>query len=248
MGTRFQAVCIFGLLTALLWAVPASAEDLLAKQAERQLEFAWTELEAGNFERSAESAARAIAASPLLYEARLVLALSYAGMKDYPRSQFALEEYIRALAGLKPRAEATDLARELKKKRRWDGPIPGEEEAPAQASAEPTSPPPLLLAGIVSLGAAGGLAGGAAGAAAQGDAHRVDYYDGGTARSEFPALVEQWEQARTATTVLGIAAGAAGIAGGVLVAVGLATREQPTAWVVPQLGPEGVGVAIGGRW
>lgn len=247
MGVRAGVIT---LLAVLLLAAPASAEDLLAQQAQRQLEFAWTELEAGNFDRAIESADRAIAASPLLYEARLVLALAYAGTKDWPRSQFALEEYIRALSGLKARPEATELARTLKKKRRWDGPIPGESAEPSgdEPKAAPAGPPPPVIAGLAAFGAAGGLGAGAAAAGAQAEAHQTDYYDGGTHRSDFPALVEGWENAQTAATALGVAAGAAAIAGGVLVAVGLATKDQPTAWVVPQVGPQGVGVAIGGRW
>ena len=138
---RSAALGLAAVLIVALGPKTATASDPLDEQARRQLDFAWSELDEQLYDRALSSAERALTASPLLFEARLVMALAHAGNKDWARAQFALEEYVRSLSGLRARPEAADLARTLEKKKRWDGPIPAVLEEPsAEPGSEPVAP------------------------------------------------------------------------------------------------------------
>jgi tetratricopeptide (TPR) repeat protein len=89
---RFPAFIAFLLLLA---AAPAYGQaDYANKQAERQLEFAQTELADGDYEKAMRSAESALRLVPDLHAAILLKAQAYEGLQQYPLAESTLLAYL----------------------------------------------------------------------------------------------------------------------------------------------------------
>ncbi len=100
--TRTTARSLMVLLLALAVAAPlalapadAQAEtSTIADEALRQVEFARTELEAGEYERAHKSAASALRLDPTRFEAMMLLGLALEGEGEAARAEALLRTYI----------------------------------------------------------------------------------------------------------------------------------------------------------
>jgi MYXO-CTERM domain-containing protein len=93
----------------LLTPVPALAEDLLAGQAARQLEFAWKEIEGKKWDKAMKSADSAMRLNPALYTAMVVKAIAYEGMGQFEDAESWLLTYLDLYQGDAPIAAAEEL-------------------------------------------------------------------------------------------------------------------------------------------
>ena len=100
--------------TVPLGATPASAQGALETEAARQLDFAWTELEKGDFDAAIASADSALRLNPALYTAMVVKALAYEGKGELRRAESWLQTYLDLTANLSRSPEAVNLADRLK--------------------------------------------------------------------------------------------------------------------------------------
>ncbi len=103
---------VAGLL--LVAAAPAFAQGALESEAARQLDFAWAELEKGEWDKAISSADSALRLNPALYTAMVVKALAYEGKGELRRAESWLQTYLDLTANLSRAPEATDLADRLK--------------------------------------------------------------------------------------------------------------------------------------
>ena len=108
---RPMAALLLALVTAslvgLVSVAPAQAEPAsLADEATRQLQFARTELEAGQFDRARKSAASALRLDPGLYEAMMVQGLALEGAGETVLAEALLRTSLDLLGPGQPRHEA----------------------------------------------------------------------------------------------------------------------------------------------
>ena len=106
------------LVTATVPLAPsvASAEGTLESEAQRQLDFAWNELEKGDWDRAISSADSALRLNPAMYTAMVVKALAYEGKGELRRAESWLQTYLDLTANLSQAPEAVSLAERLKSK------------------------------------------------------------------------------------------------------------------------------------
>jgi len=106
------------LATATVPLVPsiASAQGTMESEAQRQLDFAWGELEKGDWDRAISSADSALRLNPAMYTAMVVKALAYEGKGELRRAESWLQTYLDLTANLSQAPEAVELADRLKDK------------------------------------------------------------------------------------------------------------------------------------
>ena len=95
-------------------AAPTPAFAQLEQEAERQLDFAWKELEAEKWEGAIASAESALRLNPALYTAMVVKALAYEGMGELRKAESWLQTYLELTESLSQAPEAMDLANRLR--------------------------------------------------------------------------------------------------------------------------------------
>jgi hypothetical protein len=121
-GARLRARSLAGLLALALAlgaaGVPgrAQAQGALEQEAQRQLDFAWKELQNQSWDRAIESADSALRLNPALYTAMVVKALAYEGKGDDRRAESWLQTYLELTENLSQAPEAMGLADRLKAK------------------------------------------------------------------------------------------------------------------------------------
>ncbi len=93
----------------LLAPPSALAEDLLAGQAARQLEFAWKEIESKKWDKALKSADSALRLNPALYTAMVVKAIALEGMGQFEDAESWLLTYLDLYQGDAPIAAAEEL-------------------------------------------------------------------------------------------------------------------------------------------
>ncbi|MCP4872413.1 MAG: hypothetical protein GY898_27250 [Proteobacteria bacterium] len=115
---RVPRAAVLGLLVATaamtMTAAPAAAQGALETEAQRQLDFAWKELEKGDFDAAIASADSALRLNPALYTAMVVKALAYEGKGELRRAESWLQTYLDLTANLSRSPEAVSLADRLK--------------------------------------------------------------------------------------------------------------------------------------
>jgi hypothetical protein len=220
-----------------------TAQAQTSDPAQRQLEYCWSELAEGEFERARKSADSALMLNPTLYAAMLCKADAYAGEGNTVRARSVMGAYLELRIGLKPSTVALDLMDRIGLNP--DGTV-AEVEAPAEeSSAKGGSPGPLP--GVIIAASGGALAGvgsalhGVAWQSAQPGAGGV--YTGTT--DEFGGLLTQ----NRAGFALLVGGGAAAAAGVVAAIVGGASKSTPQAAVLVAPTPNGgIALTLGGTW
>ena len=122
--------------TLLLWAAPAQAQ--LTDQAQRQLDYCWSELEEGEFDRARKSAESALRLDPGLYDAMICKAEVYLAQDDLVRARTVVGAYLELRPGLAPSERATALMERLGIQA--DGTIVEPEPASPEEGDEPAKP------------------------------------------------------------------------------------------------------------
>ena len=103
----------------LVLAPSLGLADEMGGQAQRQLDLARSDLEAGNPERALNAAQSALRLDPRLYEAMVLKALAYEKLGDTERAKALLVAYVELTSGITPSAEALEaLERMTSKKER----------------------------------------------------------------------------------------------------------------------------------
>jgi hypothetical protein len=92
----------------------AAAQGVMESEAQRQLDFAWAELEEGEWEKAISSADSALRLNPAMYTAMVVKALAYEGKGELRRAESWLQTYLDLTANLSQAPEAVSLADRLK--------------------------------------------------------------------------------------------------------------------------------------
>jgi hypothetical protein len=142
---RGAVVGLAGLLALCVASAPdvAAAQDL--EQAQRQLDFCWAEVEAGNFERAKGSADSALRLHGSLHEAMVCKALAYEGLGDLEMADAMLKTYFDFRGGLEPARQALALRERLD-----DGGKKRRPKTVGGAAADPVDPAehPILAVGL----------------------------------------------------------------------------------------------------
>ncbi|MCO4771674.1 MAG: hypothetical protein KDA24_16700, partial [Deltaproteobacteria bacterium] len=105
-----------GLLFGGLAAPTVALAQSMEQEAERQLDFAWKELENESWEKAVSSAESALRLNPALYTAMVVKALAYEGMGEFRKAESWLQTYLELTRALSQAPEALALADRLKTK------------------------------------------------------------------------------------------------------------------------------------
>ncbi len=105
------------LAVPVLAPAPAAAQGALEQEAQRQINFAWDELKAGDWDKAIGSADSALRLNPALYTAMVIKALAYEGKGELRRAESWLQTYLDLTANLNQAPEAVDLAERLKASR-----------------------------------------------------------------------------------------------------------------------------------
>jgi MYXO-CTERM domain-containing protein len=105
---------VLALSVPVLMPAPAAAQGALEQEAQRQVNFAWEELKAENYDKAISSADSALRLNPALYTAMVIKALAYEGKGELRRAESWLQTYLDLTANLSQAPEAVDLAGRLK--------------------------------------------------------------------------------------------------------------------------------------
>ncbi len=98
------------------FVAPRTAHAQLEQEAERQLDFAWKELELKDWEKAISSAESALRLNPALYTAMVIKALAYEGMGEMRKAESWLQTYLELTKSLSQAPQALSLAERLKAK------------------------------------------------------------------------------------------------------------------------------------
>jgi|GEM_PF-849953 len=96
--------------------VPSVALAQMEQEAERQLDLAWKDLEAEQWEKAVNSAESALRLNPSLYTAMVVKALAYEGQGQFRKAESWLQTYLELTRSLSQAPQAMDLAGRLKER------------------------------------------------------------------------------------------------------------------------------------
>lgn len=176
----------------------AAAQSKLEEEATRQLQFARSEIEEGNYEKALTSSDSAMRLNPALYDAYIYRALAYEGLGDNKVAEGLLITYLEV--NTVPGAEAEELG-EIEKQavsalERVQGKL-GEPGGWGQA--------------LVTEGGESGAGGSGAPIGLAAPADMPDYPTGSEAFLEWMVARQQWDVYETRTQV-GVGLGAGGLA------------------------------------
>jgi hypothetical protein len=115
-GAHAALVLVAGLLLGGLAAPHAALGQDMEQEAERQLDFAWKELEAKSWDKAISSAESALRLNPALYTAMVVKAIAYEGKGELRKAESWLQTYLELTRSLNQAPQAVELADRLKEK------------------------------------------------------------------------------------------------------------------------------------
>ena len=114
-GTRAAILVLAAGLSFVALAAPAVAQAQdMEQEAQRQLDFAWKDLGAEQWEKAVSSAESALRLNPALYTAMVVKALAYEGMGELRKAESWLQTYLELTRSLSQAPQAMELAERLK--------------------------------------------------------------------------------------------------------------------------------------